>query len=618
MKKFLLIAIFFTNLTLFAQSDVNLLVETTSSSSMNVCGDEVSFSIKFSNRSSQTVTSLVYQSSLPDGVQIVDILGGLINSGSSQEPSISIPDIPGNTNFTLNYTAKANCSLISNILVTDGNVQINIQNTNSINYRLNNSDPIINISGSSESYNIRFPEIEVKIADADVNKFFGILEKDLDGTVFERNLEISNSGIGSVEELTFYLDYDNIITFNNLKIGALELVPVSNGISPLGTNFTRNTYKIIDFSGIGDGDNLFEQNEKISLIDNISLFPGDCQAAIETNYTVNWGCNETLCNSGDAEATSKNYISFVAGRPSISTVMTQLSTGNFCGQQVEYEISLTNRGTGSVPNEADSAIGFRIYDERADNRYLYTESQHYYLGNIEIFTGHHDPRYFIVDLDDNPVVSSDPDGPGGLEDVDKDGFFDDLPQGNTAKIRTVVKLKWDDSSFSGLFGGLSFSHFIGYYDNNECIPSNYGYGLGSRIIGIAYNEKYSEIPEELPAGGESKIFKFTVRRQITGNGGQTPQMEFGSFFSDFDLPSNYVVDKVDYISTDFGFRIQSTTTLPVETLENGNFRVYGGSQVGYYLVTARALCPNETVEAAPEIDQVSWEMKLGSLSLIHI
>jgi hypothetical protein len=47
-------------------------------------------------------------------------------------------------------------------------------------------------------------------------------------------------------------------------------------------------------------------------------------------------------------------------------------------------------------------------------------------------------------------LTTDPDGPGvGLEDVDGDGFYDDLPKGNKLVITTTLTIKDKRNTYCG-------------------------------------------------------------------------------------------------------------------------------------------------------------------------
>ena len=618
MRRLLLICLVFTMAiqNSYSQSDTNLLIETSAESSLNVCGDQVIFNVKFSNKNSATVTGLEFQSSLPDGVSLITLEGGLVNGGSTQDLFIRVPDIPGNSIYTLRYSAEANCQLISSLLNVDTSVELNVQNSNTVNYRLNNLDPTINITGTSESYNIKFPEIEVKIADDDVNKFFGILEKDEDGTTFQRSLEITNSGLGSLKELTFYIDIDTTITFNSLKLGNELLNPVSSATSPYGTGYIRKTFTINNFSQVGDKDDLFEQNERINLIDNVALFPGDCAAALETNYSAYWGCNEQFCNANDAEATSKNYLTFVAGRPYVRGIGSpNLKTGTFCGETVEFSTTFRSQGIGTVPAESDAALDYYVIDTRKDDRAQYVNSARYFLGDIEIFDANYNNSNVYFDFRDAEFLRTDPDGAGGLEDVDKDGFYDDLPVGNTITIKGIVELLWNQTYFENRYPTLYLNSFNSYAQNNECISSQYGWGNGSHYVTTSYDNVSSSTPQNMESGGVSKDFRFDVRRRL--NQGTPHLIDFGDFYSDFTFPANYIVDQVEYVQTDISYNEQARTILQIEKISDGVFRAYGGSEAGHYIVTARAQCPSETIPSAPEIGSVSWKMRLRNCPSVN-
>ena len=58
----------------------------------------------------------------------------------------------------------------------------------------------------------------------------------------------------------------------------------------------------------------------------------------------------------------------------------------------------------------------------------------YEISSLEVAGINILPLATQVNLDNNPLFATDPDGPGGLDDLDGDGFFDDLAVGESYEV----------------------------------------------------------------------------------------------------------------------------------------------------------------------------------------
>ncbi|UII80114.1 RHS repeat-associated core domain-containing protein [Flagellimonas sp. CMM7] len=608
MKNYYIIAFaFLVSIFANAQSDNNLLVETNASASLNLCGENVTISITISNSSSEIATGVTFSTSLPIGVSHIPMASDYpLDSGSTiGNPIFMLPDVAGNSTLNFTYTIAGSCELLDEFDSTFGDeTEFEVSNENTITYSLNNGSPN-SFTGNSESYNVRFAELEVKVADDDVNLFTGVLEKDADGTVFTREIEVRNSGLGRLSEYTFYVDVDNRIEFSELSLGNQVLTPTSTGVSPTDPNVNRYAYTFSDFSTIGNGDAFFDQNESMIFNDSVALLPGTCESALETNYTVTWGCTNTVCNEGDQEATSIAFLSFVSGRPAIfnsSTasgqfrlLLTVIDSGDICGDDSEVEIGFENRGSGSTIPESDAAFNLVIRDFNLSSDFEYT------IAGLTL-TDEDLSDNFLVTIDDNPNFTTDPDGVGiGLDDIDKDGFYDDLPRGQILTLRLKLMPTWDAATFENVKSRILGLTRI-YYQDNNCTPSNYNGNTNSMSYFLGERSAPSlDLPLELQTNDTATlIFNHDLRSPTISPSGL---LSFGNYLSDFTLPEGYVLNEVRWISN-FG----STQTFIPQALGNNQYRVLGGSTIGRYELDVTVGCS----DGAPEISNVSWKMYLDA------
>jgi RHS repeat-associated protein/uncharacterized repeat protein (TIGR01451 family) len=572
-----------------AQSDPNLLVETNASASLNLCGDTETLTVTITNSSSAAATNIRFESDLPIGITVVN--SEYTNIGSSDFPIFQIPDIPASSVLNFTYDISGNCELLDEFESTfDDDTEFDVSNENTVRYSLDNG-PEISFTGNSESYNIRFAELEVKVADDDVNLFTGILEKDADGTVFTREIVVRNSGLGRLTEYAFYVDVDNRVVFSELSLGGQVLTPIATGVSPTDPNVNRYTYTLADFSTIGNGNTFFEQDEVMTFTDKVSMLFGTCESALETNYTVNWGCNSTICNENDQEATSIAFLSFVSGRPDIFAGNQTIDSGDFCGDEFIVNYSFENRGSNSTLTEADNAFNLRL-------RSSVLIDVVFSINGVPLIDENTSESTYETSFNNNSIFNTDIDGVGvGLDDLDNDGYFDDLPVGSSLSLEVSFSPDWAEEFNTTRLTLLSPRIF---HEGNEC--NQPVYASRSRLTGFVSNinsPPNTDFPAELTTGS-TETFRFTVNRSTLFQF-PTSLFNFGNYFSDFNLPEGYVIDAARWIPQ-FGLE----ETLTFQDLGNSDYKVLGGGTSGRYELDIRVEC----ADGAPELSAVDWDMYL--------
>ncbi len=593
MKKIYILLLALVSVYGYGQSYTNLLIETSSDQSLVVCGDPVTFTIRMTNTSDGILQGIRYTSTLPTGIEVVS--SQYTNLGSVKVPIFEIPDIAANSIASFTYTAKGDCTLLAEF-VSAGSINgvFSVNNTNDVAYTVN-SGVQQTLKAKSESYNVNFPELFVKVKDEDENIQVGVLEKDANGTIYEREIEISNSGLGELKEFRLYVDYDSNITFNNFSIqNGPVLTPVGEEIvSPLGGTLRRLEYLITDFSSIGDGDALFEQNEQFNFVDNVSVNFGDCFPSMETNYTAVYGCNVTSCElTDDKDATSVNYLSFLPGTPGISAQTNVLQSGSLCGDQARIQYVFTNNGSGAVVPEADTAFNLLMVESSDIFKTVGVNKVFLYGQELVTRDGSGSHSGF-------PEFTADPDGIGvGLEDVDKDGFFDDLPVGASITIDIELNLTLGSNLLNNTATKF-ISQFSLYVDSNSCNKQTYSGYEDIVLITSQGSGASDEIPLEL-ASEQRATFKFNVDYSNLFLDRSNSIIVPENYLSRFTIPQNYTVESVNWIDR---FGTQSLTP----TGGASGFEVRGGGKSGRYEVNVLVGCSDGVRES---IEDVNWNMYL--------
>ncbi|MDP5230413.1 MAG: hypothetical protein NWQ38_08480, partial [Cellulophaga sp.] len=261
------------------------------------------------------------------------------------------------------------------------------------------------------------------------------------GTERTRNITIRNSGNGSVQRFDHQVEVGI-----SLQAGyQLEF----NG-TPLTPSIAGNIYTyIIDlnvapFAGqVGDGDNLFE-NESITLVERLTL--SACAFNEPTRHSPRWGCApSTYCQLGAAIPGQFNVIQEFPNI-NLTTINNPLPRWD---APVTYTFRWSNDDFTQNAYNVKLNIGYTWESQQSSETFnpMHGDdaSTHRQVSNFRFSGGSpFTPQRWAKT--DNPsglagsyhvpedFFTSDPDGPGGLEDLDGDGFFDDLAPGQTTDI----------------------------------------------------------------------------------------------------------------------------------------------------------------------------------------
>ncbi len=283
-----------------------------------------------------------------------------------------------------------------------------------------------------------------------------------------RSMNITNGSFGVIEEF-YFADVFNAgdLTLSNFRInpsGINYSIPSGN-ISTIGDSviiqFTATEIAAINGDGgtVGDGDNIFEKDETFIL--EYEVISNNCglNNTIASELLAWFGCSYTDRCQYAENATN---LGLTSSTPSL-TISEVLAPGlEFC-DTVTYSLKLTNSTPETTPTGGSFAKDVTAFlGLRANTTTIST------LDNITQWgSGHKNTRFFSDHkLNGNtvtlPTISGvlstvvpylppnhfdfDPDGPGGLTDMDGDGYFDDLPKDSSLIISYGVHLIPDNQT----------------------------------------------------------------------------------------------------------------------------------------------------------------------------
>ncbi|WP_405240695.1 Ig-like domain-containing protein, partial [Capnocytophaga canimorsus] len=498
----------------------------------------------------------------------------------------------------------------------------------------------------SNEYSLLFPYTEAKKSnlqgqpEAHVNAF-GTSEKDF---------HILNSGDGTLKKLFFSITYPTGITFEGLKY---EKAGAKYALVPVAT--VGSTYFFqMDESQIPNGK--LAKNESIKFYEkyNVKI----CQAS-NISYEVGWGegvqpqsgwYQNLLASRTVSPETGVPGIEFTRANPNVpagsglnhwehqniakETYFTPLNQG-LCSDVIgAFTISYTNYGTATAYN-----LKIKLYEDLynvSDWAYHYADNFRVVNGNTEIpmaitqmthnesgvaYGGHHAYLADFSNFTNNPNINQ------GIEDLDGDGQFDDLPVGAKIVIRYDLK-KSTSRTYSGKciakdignFFGFNYANSIGYtnacgtaiVDTGNASSRFYLNGIYRRLFSWLADGSY--FPESLvEAGGskEARLFfasAYDVNLYRKEDGSQIDNMS--NYKYEFVVPDGIKASNFRwYITNDFPSSSGDHTTVnpTQENVAGGKKYTFVSTthQKGYLLMDLEVDCS----VSGSGIKQIKYDLK---------
>ncbi len=265
------------------------------------------------------------------------------------------------------------------------------------------------------------------------------------GQSYTRNITLAQGGNGCTSTLSYYVvvgsDVDDVYT---LSYGGTLLTPSSTNADTL---FYDIDLGATPFLSVGNADGCFDNGETIIFEESFRV--DECVSTAIKHHAY-WGCSPLeVCQASQPQTGSLN---FGANVPDIA--VTRVGTGNteLCNL-ISYTVKIenTNTNVGAMALDVNINLGlghnssplstsgsnplwaFDHQGTRSVSNFRFGASPSF-VPNDYASTSY--PTYgsgntFIIP---NDFFATDPDGPGGFEDLDNDGFFDDLAPGASTEV----------------------------------------------------------------------------------------------------------------------------------------------------------------------------------------
>ncbi len=269
------------------------------------------------------------------------------------------------------------------------------------------------------------------------------------GATINRALTIINGSFGEADEFWYKDDHTTAnlsitnILINNAPIPASN---ITNTLTNLEIHFDAALIALIDGSmtTVGNGNSLFERDEFFNLSYDITPLNCGVNYAIPSNLSVFYGPD--ILNECAPSGNGSTSITIENGTPEVVISGAVNPRVDFCGSTT-HSVTYTNNGTSLEDFAKDITFFIGL---RQNSSFLSTHN------NVSMWGG---SRFGVknfsnITIGGNVIVApqigglantsidyiphdyftSDPDGSGGLEDLDGDGFFDDLGPGDSVTI----------------------------------------------------------------------------------------------------------------------------------------------------------------------------------------
>jgi hypothetical protein len=345
------------------------------------------------------------------------------------------------------------------------------------------------------------------------------------GNTFTRTLVVKNgAGAGRISQ--FYLD--------DIHKNDIQVVTTSLGSIVRTGDTSRLVVDTTDIKTVGDNDIYLEANEQITITETIKVLKCPSSGTtINSDIRARWGCDSSYCQSGQDAA----QVSIGSGSPRMLDADLDIVVQNYpnsiaspsCGSGYNY-----GRAYMFYKNSGSEAFPGAGYMKVRNIRIGYAHPFRYsldsmHIGNQPVFsymnpaasvtssrslgstnTGPY-PDSIPLTIFIDSTYTTDPDGAGtGLEDIDGDGFYDDLAIGESFRMPFRFfqrRCQIDVCNLTSPVSVAGFDFQLNFWD--QCgTPMNFITSYPYRYYGGHYNTTNTNFPSAPADMFDGKIDTF--------------------------------------------------------------------------------------------------------------
>ena len=401
---------------------------------LNICGqpDTATVIINTSGLNTSIRSNIVANVALAGGIRIVGLISNLSTNGvdlqsgiNSSNPQFILPDLDPNglNQARITFLVRADCSINDSLMQ---NPNYDLMDTWVVNYDLsNNTSQTVSTTLNSYRAAIRIPKLIIAPQ--------AIAQKVKAGDCITRTTTISNT---SLDAYLLGISYSVLakpsLSYKAIRVNGTDIsftkTADMNGdtlvfVDIPGLYFVANTLN----GGASNADTIFDENEVVTIEEDLCIV--NCNFSYETTHTANYGCFGSSCSPVSKNANLEPGQGNISIYFDTNTSAAQQNVG-YCKKGISA-MKISNTGVSIDPGFADmhnimAGIGL--------GNPISLSADGYTITNVKIQGVTMLGADVIKSLDNNPDFMVDPDGPNGLADLDGDGYFDDLPEGESIEI----------------------------------------------------------------------------------------------------------------------------------------------------------------------------------------
>jgi gliding motility-associated-like protein len=411
---------------------------------LNVCGDAqtVTAVVRTEGVSSTTRANVTATVQLFKGIRLMQFNAAgstagvtLMDNSNPNRPVFRLPNLDPNnlSSVNISYSMVADCGLTDSLSRNDSLAVVDKWN---FAYQFGNQSFTETDAMSSYRDAIKVPYITMSSANSVTA---GLRINDC----FTRTMTVTNS---ATEGFLKTFEYTNTqgagITITHLTVNGQQIpvtkTPLFNGDTIVKAVLSGNVFRFNTRGSAGtlaDQDTLFEPNETVTIIENACV--ANCSRSRLSTQAATWGCFDRFCNSVTRQDLVRlaDGVIYVGFQPS-GTIPSV--TGGYCKKGVST-VTFTNNGVEidagtAVMKNIVLGIGLGNNASLTDNAFYISKIT---IGNTVILNS----LTAMIDLRNHPQLRNDPDGNGGLADLDGDGYYDDLPKGASVQVSVEYQVQ---------------------------------------------------------------------------------------------------------------------------------------------------------------------------------
>ena len=431
---------FFVPFLVSSQNNLKVNFKDAASSPRNlvVCGDEATVVVTVSTDGLAAASrqSIQAQLNLFKGVQLVrfEPTGSsagvtLVNGSNPNRPIFGLSDLNPSSNSSVNiaYVIRVNCEYMDSLAINDS---LDVVDRWDFTYNMGAQNGLKE-SDMSATYRdqMKAPFFTMAVTN-------NAPSSARVGSCYSRKVVIDNtSQNGWIKGFNYTSSQGPGVSITSIKVNGRPISFIKEQAFN-ATNDTLIRLVIADsffrFNTVGllpsNGDTLFDSNEAVTITENFCIV--NCDKARTSTHTMAWGCDGRFCNTNSRQ----DIVRLGQGNANItfgSNGLIPNIVGGYC-KNGRQSIIFTNSGvevdagTGTM-FDISTGVGLGDSFKLVKAGYRITSMK---IAGVVIPLN----TEGVINIKDNPLFTTDPDGAGGLSDVDGDGFFDDLRVGEKIEI----------------------------------------------------------------------------------------------------------------------------------------------------------------------------------------